>query len=429
LWDCSEHWLASGNATKAIQTIRECSKYAVEIGRSREGAELLQRAAQLASGERHVELIEESIRLAGAASERDVVVAGVKALRAAGVSSGHDDIEVAELLADALVGNDTFETIERLRHCLDDSGSTPEHKLQLSYPLMVFCAQHQEHVLAKEAMERLEPIIHTEHGGPPENALEFQLVYHSYFGSRDEAVRLGRILATRADLPASEQVNARARSASALWRCGHSDEALTALESARAIAEQSGLKRLQFVTTLTLGNFHIDAGNAQLGHEYVSRAETLADAIPALRNNFEYLIVRTDVASATCNLGELKALHHAAEELGIPASNERLTRWMNTLTLLIDHLSGGTDDPQVAISTLTAHHRPGEIGDAADFEMAVALRISRTIERPEITRRRLKKYLASDRSGFSPLSSMLQQGAASIDRAASRRGLRRSQKS
>jgi DNA-binding SARP family transcriptional activator len=419
LWDCSEHWLASGNATKAIQTIRECSKYAVEIGRSREGAELLQRAAQLASGELHVELIEESIRLACSASESDIILAGVKMLRAAGIPPRHDDIEFAELVSIGFRTNDTEEACARFTSCLESPDSTPAHKLQISTPALVFCMHHNKPQLAHDVFRVVNSLISTRDAQHSIHALQFYLIYYSYFGDPAKARTIAHQMLARSDWPIPQQADACRKAGMSLWVGDHATEALEALDRGFELASKSGLSRLAFVIAMMAASIHSDIGTRDESRRWLATAERIADDNPALRDNFEYLITKTDIASATCDVAELQLLIDAAQRLGIPYANHRIRRWATALRALIAHLSGAEMDSKAVIAELTENHRDGELGDIADLEMAIALRISRTAERRATTMLRLRQYL--ERRRPAPLLAMLQQTISELEHTGRRR--------
>ncbi|HEY4215596.1 MAG TPA: AAA family ATPase [Gemmatimonadaceae bacterium] len=415
LWDCGEHWLGSGDVPKAVQAIRECSQFAVEIGRSREGAELLQRAARLVPAELHVQLIEESIRLANSAAEHDLVLTGTEMLRITGAPLRHDDIEIAELAAESCVCADTDATSERYRRCLDEAGVSQKHREQLALPLIVFCAQHRRHDLAREACDALRPYLIDTDGEWTISGLQFLLIFHSYFGRIEESIRIAREIIARTELPLEQQATLRKQAGVALWRNGEWAEALAILPTAFQLAETCGLVRLRAMLALMLANFYTDMGDRETANIWLSRAEQLLEANPALRGNFEYLMLRTDIASATCNLEELRALYDAGRAIGITSSNERIRSWAFTLNALIEHLSGSATNPIATIEKLTQYRREDENSDKGDFEVATALKMSRSCERPEITRRRLRKYLERDRKSSTPLTAMLQQVASEIN--------------
>lgn len=415
LWDCGEHWLASGDSVRAIEVIRECARHSVDIGRPREAAQLLQRAAQIASGELRVGLARESVRLAHIGSEVDVILRGVEIVRAAGVPPAHDELEVAELIANSFLGPSTEETIVQLRHCLDDADSTLEHKLEVSVPLVVFCAQHQREALAHEAFDVLAPLFEQSGKLLLFRSLQFFLIYHANFGDPSEAIRIARDLVARTDWPIEQRADAHRHAGYGLWRCGLPREALATLRVAVTLAEKCGLSRLQFNVALNSASFYSELGDNEQTRAWLAHAEKIADEVPALRNNFDYLMIRTDIASATCDIGELRALYDSAQRLGVMPRNGRVSRWADTLKILLNHLSGESFDGPAAIRHLTRFHRHGDSGDTADFEMATALQISRVSEPLDVTRARLRRYVEHGRRTYLPLSPMLRQAIREID--------------
>jgi DNA-binding SARP family transcriptional activator len=415
LWDCGEHWLSSGNVARAVEVMRGCAKHSVDIGRPREAAESLQRAAEIASGDLRIELARESVRLAAVPSERDVVIRGLEILRDAGVPSAHDDIEIADLVIHSFIGSGTSDQIGRLRRCLEDTDSTPEHRLQLSLPLIAFCAQHGKQALAREAFELLTPLLQPSGDPTTLHALQFLLIYHTSFGDIDEADRLARQMLRRTDWPVEQQADACRKAGIALWRCGKLEEAIDAFTNGCALAESTGLARLDFVTALMASSLSSDLGDTRGYRAWLDRAEKIGDRIPSLRANFEYLILRTDIASATCDLTVLSGLYSKGIELGIPDDNERIQRWSRTLKALIEHLSGAYIDYASTIEQLTRYVSHGDDGATGDFEMATALMLSRVSESSRTTRRRLHVYQSRQRRGRTPLSAMLQQVIAEIN--------------
>ena len=66
LWDCAKHWTLAGDSRRAISVMRECAEHTLEIGRPREAAEVLIRAAQMATSDERVDLARSALQLAEA---------------------------------------------------------------------------------------------------------------------------------------------------------------------------------------------------------------------------------------------------------------------------------------------------------------------------------------------------------------------------
>src|SRR5581483_5083759 len=74
LWECAEHWCAAGEAHRAAEVFRQCAQMAVRIGRPREAAETLLRAATMLSGRDTTDLIREAVLVADRAGEADIAL-------------------------------------------------------------------------------------------------------------------------------------------------------------------------------------------------------------------------------------------------------------------------------------------------------------------------------------------------------------------
>jgi hypothetical protein len=172
---------------------------------------------------------------------------------------------------------------------------------------------------------------------------------------------------------------------------------------------------LAFAIAMMTASIYSDLEAVNDSRRWLATAESIADKIPSLRENFEYLVERADIASGTCDLAELQMIYKAARQLGIPSSNHRLRRWAFALRALIDHLAGEDMDSMAAIEELTARHRNEDVGDIADFEIAVALKISLKAERRKTTALRLHQYLKHRRPR--PHLAMLQQIASELEQA------------
>jgi DNA-binding SARP family transcriptional activator len=419
LWDCGEHWLATGSSAKAVQIIRECSQHAVEIGRAREGAELLQRAARATTGSLHRELLEERVRLAATALEWDVVIAGTEMLRAAGVTGKHDDIEIAELVSNAFRAEDTEEISSRFRNCIDSCESTPEHRVQLGVAVIVYCANHDAPELAHEVFEVMNALIGSHDANRSFHPMQFFLVYHACFGDLEIAAAIANEMLARSDWSLPQQADATRKASVALWFAGRAGDALNALGRGFELASGSGLSKLKFTLAMMTASIHSDLGDTYQSRRWLAIAEAIGDTIPSLRRNFTYLIAKADIASATCDIGELQTIRDAARQIGFPPSNRRIGRWATALEALIDHLNGAEMDSAAAIENLTVNHRKGEPHQFSDFEAAVALKISRKSERKSTTMLRLRRYLALRRPG--PLLAMLQQTITDLEQNGRRR--------
>ena len=86
LWDGAEHWTLAGESRRASVLVRKCAQHSLDIGRPREAAEILIRAAQMVVGDERIDLAREAIQLADAAGEYDVVVRASELVREFGNS-------------------------------------------------------------------------------------------------------------------------------------------------------------------------------------------------------------------------------------------------------------------------------------------------------------------------------------------------------
>jgi hypothetical protein len=405
LWDCAEHWILAGDDARATRLVRECATRATQIGRPREAAEALLRAAAMVSGKRRTELAREAVQLADSANESDVVIRGFRFAKQHGLSVEFDGSELAELIATQLEWRSPDQLKEKLLHWVTPD-RTPRQRLRAALSALIFADDHGDRDVAATIFRFLQDRPTDLESSLQSILLECLVIYHSSFGDIDDSRSVANSLLALAERMAPQSAaDARRKAAVALWRLGDTSSALCALEAAYADAVNSGLARLQLGIAAAIATGFTDLADSQRQNAWLAEADRVAREVPALQSTALYLAVRTDIA---CVEGDDHAMRESLER--VLASMDRTQggragRWYRVFELRLQGLDGCIRDIDRAVSSLLAHQKPGlEVGEVSDAEIAVAIEILSAAGQRATASELLGRYLREFRRVRSPLS-------------------------
>jgi DNA-binding SARP family transcriptional activator len=376
LWDCAEHWILAGDDARATHVVRECAARATQIGRPREAAEALLRAAAMVSGTRRTELAHEAVQLADSANESDVVVRGFHFAKQHGLCIEFDGSELAELIATQLEWRSPDQLKEKLL-LWTTSDRTPRQRLRAALSALIFADNHGDRDVATKIFQCLKDFPADLESSLQPILLECLLIYHSSFGDIDDSRAVATHLLALADrMDPQSAADARRKAAVALWRLGDTSSALCALEAAYADAVASGLARLQLGIAAGIATGFSDLADTPRQNAWLAEADRVAREAPALRSTTMYLAVHTDIA---CVTGDDRTMREALERALTSIERTRIGRpgrWHRVFELRLHRLNGSIRDIDAAVDELLSHQKPGfEVGEVSDAEIAVAIEI------------------------------------------------------
>ena len=199
LWDCARHLQVAGEVDRAIKVITRCADQLLGVGLAQESVEIWQRALSMCDTDAQRLHSKEHLALSLAAAEQYSAViqtaAEVQVLRDAVVPGEiiHDDLEVAQWDAEALLGYDMRSLLDRSAACLHDARASLHHR---------FCAGHraliQAHNLgdAEAAHSAYRVLDRTLRGArvTPLERTTVDVIYHTSYGDTQLAIDAGRRL-------------------------------------------------------------------------------------------------------------------------------------------------------------------------------------------------------------------------------------------
>jgi DNA-binding SARP family transcriptional activator len=423
LWDCAEHWTLAGEQERAAEFLQQCSARTLQIGRQREAAELLLRAAAMVDRERAILLARDATEIAHEAHEGDVVKRAIRLLRELNVAVDSDPLELAELHALVCEWDDPEYAIQRLT-CWLASGAPLSHRVQAALELVVIAEVDDRSELARlvgEVIQELpDPVLCTDRA-----MLTLLLIYHASFGDTDQVPTIATQLLTIArELGAIAASDIWRKVGVALWRIGALSQADDAFRHAHASAKSVGLLKVQFDTANFLSGLLIDVGDPEAA-EWERAADTMASSSGELASRPTYVLLRLDNA---CRTGDAKVANEwlcSATRLYESNRLGRVRRWINAAGLRVRELQGDLPKTEEVEHMVERHRANMEIADIGDFEVAVGLNILRQRGAIERAQTLLEKYLIVDRRTRNPLTRFLCETIASLGIRMDRPGLRR----
>jgi DNA-binding SARP family transcriptional activator/tetratricopeptide (TPR) repeat protein len=415
LWDCAQHWLMADDTARAIEMLTQCAQHSIEIGRLREAAEVLLKAAFLASSPERHDLACKAITIAHSVAELDVVGRAAKLIDHSNRGGVHDHIEFAELSAQGVLFGENEETRLRLHECAMAPDADRSHRIDAARMLLVIADLWGGPGLSDTAFEALSGLVALGDQTNDLVSLRYLVLYHATVGDPTVCGKLSRRLIEIAQGARPEIAGDLYRyAANGLWRSGDLCEALAGFRRAFELAESVGLRRPQFLAAAALAGFSHDIGKNKESDYWMEKIERIADELPSLRGEGGYISACFEPALTRGDVVELKRLLDGATQFA-SRSGRALSRMARLLEITIQQLSGELSDPAAAIGELTGRHvTGGETGNVSDLEIAVAASLSENAGDGETAHCILSNYLKNYRRGPTPIAGILRDAIVRI---------------
>jgi DNA-binding SARP family transcriptional activator/tetratricopeptide (TPR) repeat protein len=408
LWDCAQHWLAADDTARAIEMLTQCAQHSIEIGRLREAAEALVKAAASADDPLRHELSCKAISIAQSVAELDLIDRASKMIDHSNRAGVHDHIELAELSAHAILFGENEQTRARLHDCIMATNADTNHRIDAARVQLIAADIWGGPRLSASDCEVLDRLVSLEDDSNDLASLRFLLLYHATVGDNRECANLSRRLIAVAEDGRPEIAGDLYRYAAAgLWRAGEVNEGIAGFRRAFELAESVGLLRAQFLAAASLASLGHDIGQDNESARWLEKAERIADELPSLRGESGYIAICFENALLKGDVLALKRLLHGASQYTSTAGRApgRLAR---VLEISIQALSGELLDPSSAIQELTKHHVAGrETGNISDLEIATAASLLDQNHGRDAARRAVSDYLHHFRRGPAPIAAAL----------------------
>jgi DNA-binding SARP family transcriptional activator len=404
LWDCAEHWAIAGEEDRAADFLERCSTRAIEIGRPREAAELLLRAAAMVNRDRAIRLARSSVEIADTAHEGDIVKQAIGLLRRLNVPIEADPIELAELHALVCEWENSAYASQRLSQWVA-SNAPIGLRIRAAIEMVVVAENERSEDLARRLYEALFADLEAQNGtdGGDFRTLMALLIYHCSFGvlerAREIAEHLIELAPKVSDAIAADIYR---KCGVAFWRLGLTNGAINALERSYHLAKKVGLLKLQMDTAIILAGIYLDQDEGHSMGPWIDIIAALATESPELRSRPGYVLLHLDVS---CSVGNYRDARKWLD-LGIDQCDGNsvgiFQRWIRAADFRVRQMEDRPASPDTA-KQLVGHHLPDrENGDIGDFEVAVALEFHRQRGELEEAHRLLAEYFGRNRRSKNP---------------------------
>jgi hypothetical protein len=373
LWDCAEAWLAGDEPMRATEVIASCARRCLTLGRAREAAELYIRAATCASGERREELAKLALQISHSADEPTVTLAAFELLQNVNTDA-HDDIELAVLSARIRLNLHAELTADLLAGCIRCDSASPPHRLGAAIYYLAYCDRNRLIERALSVSGALLELLALSDHGNEEAQLQCALIYHSSFGKLDVVPSICQRLL---DLAATSRVDRAAglmrKAAIGLRRCGMHRRAITVLEQCHQLAKESGLARLADAAAISLAGHYFDIGLDSESNKWMRLAESSDRSLRDDYLEFARVGVAGEIAFLRRDRSALAESMAIAERIAMKDDSVGAQRLCLALRSAVSCLDGEALT-NASIDRLTCHQMAGyEVGDIADFEVAIAV--------------------------------------------------------
>lgn len=407
-WDAAQSWKTADNAERAIHALRQCARHALDIGRPGEAARILRDAAELRqSSASLVQVSEDLIRAANAASEFTIVVRGAELRRAATGQERHDDLEMAELQALFALYHRDQDVATRLTECLKSPTASPSHRVEAAIVLLKSADMMSRPDLRSIAVDGIAAADLSVVGTTLK--LEYDILVASASGDRALAASLAReLLARCAEVGAEMQVPLRHQQAAviALHLSGATLEAIDAYERLFVVAQQRQSYRTCQFAAAQLSSLHWDIRSDAEAQTWLQRAIAALEDHPDTALDLELLTTRMEIALVRESIDDVGRLV-AHPGVGDLVNNEVGRRWIRAVSLWIDVRRGEDRERCLAIAMTISHDRLESMTGVRDFEIAIAADTLLYQRESDQAAAVLGDYLVNERTDLRPPTRLL----------------------
>jgi DNA-binding SARP family transcriptional activator len=413
-WDCAEHWIHADDRERACIALETCANHSLEIGRPREAAEVLLRAAAFLENDDRTRFLIRALRVANAAGELEVVLRGTEFAERHAISLNDDELELAGVVARSAVREDARSAVATLRTWLLPSVRW-EQRLRAATALLVFADQDSSLGLADEAFAAVENDI-VRASQPSIPMLVFLMIFHSRFRHIDRSLEIAdELLCLTDQLSAPAAVDLRRKCGVALFRAGHLEKAKRVLEETFANAQSLQSLRFQFSLLNMLVWIHADLGNDVEAARWLALFNQFTADSEEAQASLTSVCLNVEAACRNGNAPEARRWLELGRSHLSRMPTARVNRFFRALTIWTDQLEGCYPSSAEVVREMTSHHEKGrELGDLGDLEVAVAVQALAHANEEEAARNLIARYCGEYRRPPGPVARSLQIAGACV---------------
>jgi DNA-binding SARP family transcriptional activator len=414
-WDCAEHWTLAEDRPRACAAMERCAAYSMEIGRPREAAEVLLRAASIIDGADRVAFLRRAIQLAASSGESDLVLRATEFARQNRVALNDQSIDVAEAVARFSNREESGDVLDALRRGLDPANSM-EKRIEAGIGMMVLADYDDEPQHAHEAYNSLRPDLDASGSDENHDGLICSMIYHSAFGDIETGLKIAdELLSHVGSTPDIRKTDIERKCAVVFLRAGKIETGARLLRKAYDSATAFGLTRTQCLVAGMLADAAACLGDSDEQRHWSAIFEEMTNTIVDARGYAHATWARVEMACKRHDCADARQwLDIAREQLAIKSTN-RSRRYLKLFEVWISIIEHRSDHADAIVQAMTSHHRPrSEQGDLSDMETYLALHALAASGRTEEAKTLLWRYVNSYRRVRGPLARELQDASARI---------------
>ena len=279
IWESAEHWLLANDSPRAIQLLRRCGNYLMDVGMPEEAAEVLQRAESLTAipAERY-HIGAEIARALMCAERPEKAVAVLDRLLLTRnslhpIPSPLDEVVVMYLQARYEAGHAVPQLVDDCLRALSSNGAIPQDRLSAARWALTAADNLCDEGLARRVYDQvsdhlLSPSV------TPDMRLWFEMIYHCCAGDGQLAPDLADELADYSLLKCPPIVAVRhLRHASHVHRCqGEIHRALSLGHLAFRTAEEVNSQRIMVLIASHIASIFMHVGELTEAQIWLNRA-------------------------------------------------------------------------------------------------------------------------------------------------------------
>jgi DNA-binding SARP family transcriptional activator/tetratricopeptide (TPR) repeat protein len=407
-WESAERWLVAGNYKRAYDSLRECARHALALGRPNDAVATLQKASELPVPEIAViQSLRELLVAADLALDAPKVLAVAGQLERLGAFSGHDELEHALMRARFTMADVPSSIGDQLLSCAHAKSASPEHRVWAATWLLKFA-----HIVGRYELLEVAKRIRQEQPVdqvPRLLGLEFDLIYYSAMEDDERAIETAREMAlVSAERPKAAWLVPQQNIGLALWRAGATDEALGVFSAAFEAAEAIGSRMQQLRLACALSTLLADLGDDEACATWIARARALASDDESTRPAFNFFTLEVDLALSGGDVNRAVDTLARMERVGLLNESYMRASWRVPAELRLRVAQGSVSEGDELIAReMAANLRPTMTG-VNDFEVTALCEVLLARGKSSEAREMLRDYVEGKRIGSHPLSRSLQ---------------------
>ncbi len=290
IWECAEHWKCSGEESRALETLRACARYCMQLGMPGEASKILTCAIERDAGVTSLPLLHDWV--AALQLEEDWIQVQQVAKRIATLSaailpppSSHTEHELTVIESDWHSGAESELLLDRLLVCVR-SVNVPDHHVRRAamQGLILACDGLQNDV----ATYLYQTIVRIDRRAP-NLALTFyaEYVFNLSFGDLDAVTHCARRWIAHSRLSENPAALSRClrNAATGLHHAGLTSEAIEACTEGYRIAVERRLRNAATGAAIRLAGLHCDIGDFDQAAAWLA---TASEGISVRSSNIFY---------------------------------------------------------------------------------------------------------------------------------------------